>query len=34
MQAKNDEQKVFIDFLNSYNECFYEKDFMTWKMTG
>lgn len=26
MQIKNNEQKVFIDFLNSYNECFYSKD--------
>jgi hypothetical protein len=26
MQIRNDEQKVFIDFLNSYNECFYQKD--------
>lgn len=26
MQIKNDEQKVFINFLNSYNECFYRKD--------
>ncbi|OPZ87797.1 MAG: hypothetical protein BWY74_03312 [Firmicutes bacterium ADurb.Bin419] len=26
MQTQNDEYKVFIDFLNAYNECFYEKD--------
>lgn len=26
MQANNDGQKELIDFLNSYNECFYEKD--------
>lgn len=26
MKVKNDEEKVFIDFLNSYNECFYCKD--------
>lgn len=22
----NDDQQVFVDFLNSYNECFYQKD--------
>lgn len=26
MQINSDEQKLFIDFLNSYNECFYCKD--------
>lgn len=26
MQIKNDGQKTFIEFLNSYNECFYGKD--------
>lgn len=26
MQIKSDVQKMFIDFLNSYNECFYLKD--------
>ncbi len=26
MQIKNEEPKEFIDFLNSYNECFYTKD--------
>ena len=26
MEKDTDETKVFMDFLNSYNECFYKKD--------
>lgn len=26
MEIKNDDQKTLIDFLDSYNECFYSKD--------
>lgn len=26
MQITNDDQKIFIDFINSYNKCFYHKD--------
>jgi len=33
MQKNNDEYKVFIDFLNAYNECFYEKDIEKLRIT-